>query len=311
MTPARAPGGTARALISDTARRGRPATCHGSPRRDCALPVLPVPPGRTRAPPRGAAGTRTSTSSGPVLGGRHRALRSRARPSPTPTAAPTASCTRTQDGAKFLNRSAGHGGQTAHRPRCALSSCSAVIVHRCGRRSRHQAGPPESAGFGSASTLLAAVSGRRSRAAGPSPCITVLYPALAHGVCDGRRRGRAGPQGQVHRDDPRPPALPDRTGTGQTTNAVYAPRDGRADGAQRPRSRAARRRHGDPLNPRRARWIGQTAVARQINRTSGDRGQGDNLSASREINSPPRGNSARPLTAWSRSRDIDGITRWG
>ena len=204
---------------------------------------------------------------------------------------------------KFLNRSAGHGGQTAHRPRCALSSCSAVILHTCGRRSRHQAGPPESAGFEHVrSTLLAAVSGRRSRAAGPSPCITVHYPALAHGVVTG-----GGVVEQARKDGYTETILgrrryltapaPDRPRTPSTRRemaermALNAPIQGSAAQTWRPsRSRRARRR---------ARWIGQTAVVRQINRTSADRGQGDNLSASREINSPPRGKSARPLTAWS------------
>ena len=42
MTPARARHGLS--SVSVNRSRGRPATCHGSPRRDCALPVLPVLP---------------------------------------------------------------------------------------------------------------------------------------------------------------------------------------------------------------------------------------------------------------------------
>ena len=57
-----------------------------------------------------------------------------------------------------------------------------------------------------------------------------LLPDLRRRARLPRRRRRPGPQGRLHRDDPRPPPLPARPHHRQPP----APRDGRADGAQRP-----------------------------------------------------------------------------
>ena len=56
------------------------------------------------------------------------------------------------------------------------------------------------------------------------------FDALRRGPRLPARRRRRGPQGRLHRDDPRPPPLPARPDQRQPA----APRDGRADGAERP-----------------------------------------------------------------------------
>ena len=158
------------------------------------------------------------------------------------------------------------------------------------------------------------------RAVGLRPLPAARHPHRRGAGADGRilravrRRARlppggrrAGPAGRLHRDDPRPAALPARPDQRQPP----APRDGRADGAQRADPGLGGRHHqgGDAAGRRRpARGRPAVADAAAGPRRAGVRGGGGRARAARGARRGPRWAAPTRCPSRSRSRSAPAAT---